>query len=497
MRFRILLFSLVALAFSPPGFIPEIEAQSLAKTFTLNAANQNACIGTSGLPTIGIQVSGTFSATLQPQVAIKGQTAQNSQVTPTSSTTAQSTITTTGTYVAGVGGFDTFCLNVSSYSSGTATVQLNPSPALNASLLGGSGSGAGVASFNTRTGAVVPASGDYTYSQVTDAAGLNNPAPSGFTPEFNCLTIGNGNTGVTHSSTPLFINAQSFDSASGDYKQWGCDDTTTGELYLQLGGTTAANIPNTGDAFNNFSPLAPSTPALYIIGDSNFQHGFIEIHSSGAQFLDAFAHINSLGSGPTLSLYKSRGTQAAPTNVLANDNIGQISASGYDSTTSPFYFVASAAPFIEWHADENWTTGHHGARFDIFTVPDGETSANSDFTFAAQGSLTGDAFISGNNTTSDVFQISGCSATTATGGATAGTFVSGTSGTCTVTVSMGNTGETGRISAPNGWACGHPNDLTTNSDSPSWSETATTASTATLSGTSVSGDVINFACIGY
>ena len=137
---RRFLFFLFALALSPS---PPLVAQSLAKTFTLNAANQNACIGTSGLPTVGIYVSGTFSLTLQPQTSINGSTPQNSQVTPTSSTTAQSTITTAGNYVAGVGGFDAFCLNVSSYASGAATVVLNPSPALNAGLLGGGGAPAG------------------------------------------------------------------------------------------------------------------------------------------------------------------------------------------------------------------------------------------------------------------------------------------------------------------------------------------------------------------
>jgi hypothetical protein len=57
---------------------------------------------------------------------------------------------------------------------------------------------------------------------------------------------------------------------------------------------------------------------------------------------------------------------------------------------------------------------------------------------------------------------------------------------------MGNS-----VTAPNGFACGRPNDLTTNSDSSSWSQTATSTTTATLSGISVAGDVISFACTPY
>ena len=156
MYLRRFLFTLFAVALSIPAF-----GQSLAKTFTLTAANQCASIGTSQLPTVGIDVSGTFSLTLTPYVVINGQTKRASQVTPSSSNTAQATITTAGGYTDPfVGGYDTFLLCVTSYSSGSVVIWLNPSPALNGSLLGGGG-GAGVSSFNARTGAVVSVADDY------------------------------------------------------------------------------------------------------------------------------------------------------------------------------------------------------------------------------------------------------------------------------------------------------------------------------------------------
>jgi hypothetical protein len=135
MYLRRFLFTLFALALAPPGF-----GQSLAKNFTLNGANQCATIGVTDLATVGITVTGTFSATLQPEVSIAGQAPGNTQVTPTTSNTAQATITSTGNYVAAVAGFDTFLLCVSSYASGTANVYLNPSGAVNASVIGGGGS---------------------------------------------------------------------------------------------------------------------------------------------------------------------------------------------------------------------------------------------------------------------------------------------------------------------------------------------------------------------
>lgn len=143
-RFLFLLFAAFAFALGPPGFSEKALAQSLAKTFTLTAANQCASIGVTSLPTIGIQITGTFSATLQPEVAINGQAPQNTQVKPSTSSTAQSTITAAGVYKAAVGGYDTFALCVSSYASGTATVQLNPSNAINAELFDSGGTVASV-----------------------------------------------------------------------------------------------------------------------------------------------------------------------------------------------------------------------------------------------------------------------------------------------------------------------------------------------------------------
>lgn len=86
------------------------------------------------------------------------------------------------------------------------------------------------------------------------------------------------------------------------------------------------------------------------------------------------------------------------------------------------------------------------------------------------------------------FTASGCSNTTTVGGATAGSFASGTTGACTVTITMGDS-----VAAANGWACGVSNQTTANLVR----QTASTTTTATVSGTTTSGDVIVFNCIGY
>lgn len=83
--------------------------------------------------------------------------------------------------------------------------------------------------------------------------------------------------------------------------------------------------------------------------------------------------------------------------------------------------------------------------------------------------------------------ISGCSAGTQTGGGTVGTYASGTTGTCTVTLTFAFT-------APTGWNC-LANDRTTPADL--IGQTSSTTTTCVLSGTTVSGDVIGFTAVAY
>lgn len=115
-----------------------------------------------------------------------------------------------------------------------------------------------------------------------------------------------------------------------------------------------------------------------------------------------------------------------------------------------------------------------------------EPTAASSFSLgtAALGILNtySDHFIS----TGAVPGISGCTAGTQTGANTAGTFASGTTGTCTVVLTF-------TLTAPVGWSCAVSNRTTANLIR----QSASTQTTATLVGVTVSGDVISFNCMGY
>jgi hypothetical protein len=109
--------------------------------------------------------------------------------------------------------------------------------------------------------------------------------------------------------------------------------------------------------------------------------------------------------------------------------------------------------------------------------------------YAAQ--LIGPSLVGPLISTNTKFTAAGCSNSSTIGGAAAGQFTSGTTGTCTVTISInGATGAT----APNGWHCNASNR--TNPANPMVT-TSSTTTTATISGTTTSGDVISFACTGY
>lgn len=103
----------------------------------------------------------------------------------------------------------------------------------------------------------------------------------------------------------------------------------------------------------------------------------------------------------------------------------------------------------------------------------------------------GASLIDGVISTGTKFTASGCSNSNTIGGAAAGRFTVGSTGACSVTITMA--GAQG-MAAPNGWNCS-ANNLTAPASLITQSASAT--GTATLQGTVTTGDVISFSCMGY
>lgn len=147
MRKMFLLLCLAALG-------PPCMAQSQSQKSGTITSTQCVTIDVSVASTVGIQVTGTWSGTLQPELSLQGQAGQNTQVTPSTSTTAQSTITANGVYRTTVAGGSTFLLCGNTVGSGTANVYLNSTTA----SANGSG-GLGGSSFPVTTAQVIQSPG--------------------------------------------------------------------------------------------------------------------------------------------------------------------------------------------------------------------------------------------------------------------------------------------------------------------------------------------------
>lgn len=106
-------------------------------------------------------------------------------------------------------------------------------------------------------------------------------------------------------------------------------------------------------------------------------------------------------------------------------------------------------------------------------------------TAAVAATISGQGLIS----TGPTFAVTGGSASSPTGGSTAGTFVSGATGLQTFVVTFGGIGL-----APTGWSCGMT-DITSGVNGAQAG--SSTTNTATFHQNTTSGDTVSFHCIGY
>jgi hypothetical protein len=125
------------------GFPVSVSGSITGTTCTTNNTGQAGCIvlSASSFASGGIQVSGTWVATLQFEASIDGTNFQAITATPTNSTTTATSTTSNGVWSASVAGMKFLRVRASAYVSGTAVISLQTALAG-----GGSGGGGGGAS---------------------------------------------------------------------------------------------------------------------------------------------------------------------------------------------------------------------------------------------------------------------------------------------------------------------------------------------------------------
>lgn len=130
----------------------------------------------------------------------------------------------------------------------------------------------------------------------------------------------------------------------------------------------------------------------------------------------------------------------------------------------------------------NFLSVARGSGVAVGTLTFGNSTDNPAYIFSGSGLTTSTGYVSGGTK----FTATGCNNGTTVGGATAGRFASGTSGACNVVITL--------PTAPNGWAC-HASDQTTPANLIAQSASSTTS--CTITGTTISGDTVSFSATGY
>jgi hypothetical protein len=281
----------------------------------------------------------------------------------------------------------------------------------------------------------------FSIASTTNVANLNASSLNGAT------FAAPGAIGGTTASSGLFTSLGA--TGQGNFSGAGAASTAsvnfTGAVFT--GGSTTTTFPN---VYLNYG-TAPTTwvtngTILGINAPSGFGGMYMDVHQNGG------ASIFSVGSSGAIT----SGGLATVAGVSSSASVTTAAASG-------FVFLGRS----------KLVSGANGSMQALNNTGGGNI-------------FQSDAFQS----TGTKFTASGCSNTTTVGGATAGSFASGTTGACTVTITFGDS-----MTATNGWAC-FAADQTTPANLISQKSGGSTT-TAVFTGTTVSGDVISFGCMAY
>ncbi len=134
-------------------------------------------------------------------------------------------------------------------------------------------------------------------------------------------------------------------------------NSSTGALVVNGGVGIAGDTNVSGTVTANNLGLGVSIPTTKLDVRSEGATKVARIQYSGSSF----------GTQPNLEMFRSRGTLASPTAVLANDTLGSFSGVGYYGTA----FASGSAAGIMLRAAQNYTATEQGAYIQFLTTASG------------------------------------------------------------------------------------------------------------------------------
>jgi hypothetical protein len=360
--------------------------QSSSGSLTANSQCVSVRVQGGSSSTVTIDVSGTWSATLQPEVVIGTGTAKNVQVVPsTALQTPQSTITSNGAYFAPGAGVNTFKVCTTSYASGTAVVTLNVTTGGVAGLTSGGGGGGGGDTITSPNSTL--AVGGSSSNTTLDLEGSAGEIMAGATPALTYTpTLGaSGHTGSvtlvnTNGGTSNAITENSTGLTVGTVTSGAWNGTLIGSTYGGTGVNNGSATITLGSASLNFATLGTG------IVKNTTTTGAL----TNALAADVYGLFTSC-TGSSGFFLKDGGTCAAPSGSGTVNSGTSTHLAYYASSTTA---VSDAGADFVFNGTHTWTGGSSGI-FDWSAV----TPTDFKIPVAAGAAPTADGQIATNSTT--------------------------------------------------------------------------------------------------
>ena len=159
-------------------------------------------------------------------------------------------------------------------------------------------------------------------------------------------------------------------------------DSTNWNIY---GRTNINNASDNGATALNVLGSGRFSDTL-IINKNNLTPSYLAGTTLGIVGADATAnraYMDAFGSNSVIHFRRANGTQASPTTLVAGNNMGSISAFGYDGTA----YGSATKIAINFNAGETWTTSANGTYMSFVTAANGNTVANEKMRLYGDGTL--------------------------------------------------------------------------------------------------------------